>query len=237
MRALRILAVLAAAWAFALSAPARADVGLAIVCSDASVAGKPVVASCPVSSQRYDVPAPALIVRSHPTGGVVAWDDPLKVWKAYGDIPTGGLYEVCATDVPRGFVMGSGSADCTAWTFAAKNTTSGNASVSLSWILPTATVDGAPLTGASALTGVQIFVSTSPIADNSTLAPAMTLGTGATASVYGLTVPDGATVYVRAKAVNAAGAGAFSEQASKTIALPARVPGVPTNLTIVVTLL
>lgn len=92
-----------------------------------------------------------------------------------------------------------------------------------------------PLTGAYALTGVQLFVSTSPILDDSTLEPVASNGT-VTSMVYNQVVPNGTTLYVRVKAVNAFGPSPhFSTQASKLILVEAP-PGEPTNVTLELTI-
>lgn len=110
--------------------------------------------------------------------------------------------------------------------------------IKMSWTLPTTgcTVgvtpcDNKPLTGADALTSVQVFVSTSPIADASTMAPTLTLGPGATTGTATISAVNGATLYGRIKACTAAKCGGFSAQVSQTVKLDIQ-PGVPTNVTI-----
>lgn len=111
-------------------------------------------------------------------------------------------------------------------------------SAKFTWALPTTgcTVgvtpcDNAPLTGADALTSIQVFVSTSPIADTSTLTPALTLGGGVTTGTATLNVTNGQTLYGRVKACNAKGCSGFSVQVSKVVKLDV-VPNVPTSVTI-----
>ena len=111
----------------------------------------------------------------------------------------------------------------------------------LSWQLPTTgcTVgvtpcDNSPLTGTSALTAVNVYISTSPIPDNSTMAPTLALGPAVTTATHTMQVTNGATLYARVRAINSAGASGFSNQVSKLITLPV-TPGVPTSVTITLT--
>jgi hypothetical protein len=118
------------------------------------------------------------------------------------------------------------------------------AAATYKWTLPTTgctqsvtPCDNKPLTGADALTGVEVYVSTSPIADNSTMAPTFTLAADTLTKSYTGSVPNGATVYARFKAVNANGKSAFSTQLSKVITVTTPppgpvIPGVPTNVTV-----
>lgn len=105
----------------------------------------------------------------------------------------------------------------------------------ISWRLPTTSIDGVPLTGANALTAVEVYVATSPIADSATLAPVITLGPGVTTTNYTTAVTNGQTLYVRLKAVSGSQKSVFSNQATKLITL-STVPGVPTNVTITLTI-
>lgn len=108
------------------------------------------------------------------------------------------------------------------------------------WTLPTVgcttgvvPCDNLPLTGAAALTGVEVYISTSSISDNSMMAPTLVLAAGATTTAYSTTVTNGSTLYARFRAVNANGKGPFSLQVSKLISLPV-LPGVPTNITVTI---
>lgn len=93
-----------------------------------------------------------------------------------------------------------------------------------------------PLTEQYAMTGVQLFISQSPIADNSTMAPTVTLPPGTTTYDYTATVPNGTTLYVRTKAVNQFGASpTFSNQDSKLVLVPAK-PMAPSNVTVTLTI-
>lgn len=105
--------------------------------------------------------------------------------------------------------------------------------IQLSWTNPTTSVDGVPLTGPYALTGIEIHWSTSPIADSDTnRSPQVTLGVVAT-TTQTINATNGSTLYFRARAVRGAEKSAYSNQASKQIAL-STVPLPPTNLNIVI---
>lgn len=113
-------------------------------------------------------------------------------------------------------------------------------SLHVTWTLPTTgcttgttPCDNVPLTGGDALTGVDVYVSTSPIPDNFSGAPTVPLSPTAQTTDVTLTVVNGSTLYVRLKARNAHGASAFSAQVSKLVQLPV-LPNAPT--TVVITL-
>lgn len=103
----------------------------------------------------------------------------------------------------------------------------------LSWVLPTQTVGGQPLTGPLALTGVNVFVSQAPIADAAILLPAAKLPPTATAYTYRGDVPNGATLYFRVQAENMGGASAYSPTVTRAVKVD--VPGAPTGTKVTVT--
>lgn len=115
----------------------------------------------------------------------------------------------------------------------------------VSWVLPTeteclepapATCTRLPLTGELALSAIELYVSQSPIADTSVLTPTAVLAGNATTALYTATVPAGATLYVRTKARNANGTSKYSVQISKVVTIPNVAPGVPTNVSITITI-
>lgn len=108
-----------------------------------------------------------------------------------------------------------------------------SAEARLSWVLPTTATDGTPLTGANALTKLQVFAATAPIADTSAAAPTAELSGTATTWTYTTTVPNGSTLYFRVKACNAAACGPFSNEANKLVKIV--IPGAATGLTVTVT--
>lgn len=108
--------------------------------------------------------------------------------------------------------------------------------LSLSWQLPTHSVDGLPLTGSAELTEVRVYLSTSPI--DSPRPATITLGPGETSVEHTMAVTNGQTIYARVRACNRSSANVlqcsdYSEQASKHIVLDT-TPGVPTEVTIVI---
>lgn len=116
-------------------------------------------------------------------------------------------------------------------------------SLSLRWVLPTTgclvgvtpAVCDRPLTGDAALQAVHVWISTSPIPDTPTGAPTLTLAAGATTATHTMQVANGATLYARVSARNAAGDSPLSAQVSKVVTVQVR-PGVPTSVTIELTI-
>lgn len=102
----------------------------------------------------------------------------------------------------------------------------------VSWTLPTMTADGSPLTGGNALTAVQVFASSTAIADGSTVQPTATLAPTAATWTYTTTAPNGSTLYFRAKACNVGGCSPFSNQATKAVTVS--VPGAPAGVAVTV---
>lgn len=109
------------------------------------------------------------------------------------------------------------------------------ASAAMTWALPldgctvgVATCDHASLSG-HPITGIEVFISTSPIPDNPTAAATIKLSSTSTTASYTTTVANGSTLYARVRAVGDT-AGGLSAQASKLISLNV-APGVPTSVT------
>lgn len=108
------------------------------------------------------------------------------------------------------------------------------ATATINWTAPTVAIDGSALTGAQAITNYQVWVSTSTIPSTTTAQPTATIAGTATTTTQTITASPGATIFARVKACNSAGCSDFSAEASK--ALPISVPGVPTTVTITVSL-
>ena len=107
-------------------------------------------------------------------------------------------------------------------------------SATLTWTNPTTSVDGVPLTGANALTGIEVHWATAPIADTDlTRAAQVTLTGTAQTTQQTIQVTNGSTLYFRVRAVRGTEKSAFSNQASKLIQL-STVPGMPTTLTVTI---
>lgn len=108
------------------------------------------------------------------------------------------------------------------------------ATATVAWTAPTAAVDGSPLTGAQAITSYQVWVSTVSITTTTTAPPTATITGTATTTTQTITANPGATIFARVKACNSAGCSDFSAESSK--ALPVTVPGIPTTVTVTVSL-
>jgi hypothetical protein len=102
--------------------------------------------------------------------------------------------------------------------------------VDLTWTNPTTSIDGVPLTGANALTGIEVHWATAPIADTDlTRAAQITLPPTAQTTQQTIQVANGSTLYFRLRSVRGTEKSAFSNQASKLIQL-STVPKPPENL-------
>lgn len=106
------------------------------------------------------------------------------------------------------------------------------ASAQVTWTLPTLTTDGKPLTGADALTKLQVFASPATIPDSTSATPTAELGPTATSYAYTTIVPNGTTLYFRLRACIQQ-CGALSNEASKLIRVA--IPGVATGVSVTVT--
>jgi len=115
--------------------------------------------------------------------------------------------------------------------------------LTLRWTLPTTgclvgvepPVCDLPLTGNAQLQAVHVWIDTSPIPDQPTGAPTLTLAAGETTTQHTMQVQNGQTLYARVSARNAAGDSPLSNQVSKQIVLDV-LPGVPTDVTIELTI-
>lgn len=108
------------------------------------------------------------------------------------------------------------------------------ASLTVSWVLPTTGAGNVPLTGSNAITNVQVFVSTSPIPNNSAGAPLVVLSATSTTTTQTVTASPGQTLYARIKVCNQWGCSAYSAEASKVV--PGPTPNIPTDVTITITI-
>lgn len=113
--------------------------------------------------------------------------------------------------------------------------------VNISYTLPTQTclyVNGVrtadpctPLTGADALTGIEVYFSLSPIADDAALAPVATLPPASTTYQSTFTAGNGDKVYVRLKAKTASASSIFSGQVFKDVVVQT-IPNAPVLISI-----
>jgi len=108
--------------------------------------------------------------------------------------------------------------------------------VRVSWVNPTTTTAGGPLTGADALTKFQFYIGTTPLTTLPATPTTEVLAVSPLQTTYTFTAASGDTVYVRMTACNAAGCSAASNQASATVPFPAAAPGTPQTVTITVTI-
>lgn len=111
-----------------------------------------------------------------------------------------------------------------------------SASANISWTPPVNDSNGNPLAGsANAVTSYNVYASTSPL----TAVPATTLATvTAPATTVSGSVPAtvGATLYVYVTSCNVNGCSGLSVAGTKVVTAPAAPPGVPTNVTITLTI-
>lgn len=105
------------------------------------------------------------------------------------------------------------------------------AEANVTWTLPTTDTLGQPLTGDRALTKVQLYVSTSPIADDTTVTP-IELPPGATTYTYEQSVPNGSTLYFRVRACNAMCSALSEDTPQSRKQIRVSVPNVPTGVTV-----
>lgn len=110
-----------------------------------------------------------------------------------------------------------------------------SASIALNWTAPTTDTTGAQLAGATAVTSYRVWVSTTTLA-NAALppAPTATLTATSTTSTQTLSAPAGGTIYAVIEACNQYGCSPPSNQVSQVV--PGPVPGVPTSVTIKITI-
>jgi len=105
------------------------------------------------------------------------------------------------------------------------------AEANISWTLPTTDTLGQPLTGDRALRKVQLYVSTSPITDDTTVTP-IDLPPGATTYVYEQAVPNGSTLYFRLRACNQICSELSEDTPQSRKQIRVSVPNVPTGVTV-----
>lgn len=161
---------------------------------------------------------------------------------AFGTLLATDTLDVCndetvTTDAAYAWPFNAATDPCHSWAVVPASTFTQAAGVAadlnVSWTLPTQNEDGT----VAVLTGVELFVSTSPIADDPVGAPTATFAGDMVQAAYTGSVPVGSTLYVRVRARSAGGVGKLSDQASKLIELPpAPKPGMITNVTITLTI-
>jgi hypothetical protein len=96
---------------------------------------------------------------------------------------------------------------------------------------PVVPCDNVPLTGANALTAVDVWIAKAPIADTDTSAPTLSLAANVTTGTSTFAASDGDTLYVRLKARTANGSSVFSNQGTKLVTVKV-IPNAPIVVTI-----
>ncbi len=104
---------LAAVALLALSLEALPATNLPQVCTNPAEAGKTVLAGCGGSAQTgqiFRTPRDTDLVRVRSDGATSAdWDSPAYIWRAWKDVPLGGYYDTCRSDVPEGSAVAGSS--------------------------------------------------------------------------------------------------------------------------------
>lgn len=113
------------------------------------------------------------------------------------------------------------------------------ATAAVAWIAPVNDSNGNPLSSnpQNALTGYNIYVSSTQLTD--TPAPDLKVAAvpqSATSATTSVSATVGQTLYVYVTAVNAAGQSKLSAPATYVVVAPNATPGIPTNVTIMVTI-
>ena len=105
------------------------------------------------------------------------------------------------------------------------------AEADVQWTLPTTDTLGDPLTGENALQRILLYVSTSPITEDTEITP-IELPPGATNHAYEQAVPNGSTLYFRLRACNAMCSALTEDTPESRKEIRVSVPNVPTGVTV-----
>lgn len=107
------------------------------------------------------------------------------------------------------------------------------ASVTLNWSLPATAADGSALTGTQALTKCGVWLSSQTIPATTTANPTAEVTPAGTTTTQSFTIAKGGTIFARVACANSQGYGALANEVTKVV--PVSAPGVPTNVTITIT--
>lgn len=111
------------------------------------------------------------------------------------------------------------------------------ASAAVSWVAPVNDANGLPLAGSpNAVTSYNVYGSTTPLTAVPTGAPLAVVTAPSTSGTTSMTAPVGSTLYLYVTACNAVGCSGLSAPGTKVVTAPAALPGVPTSVTITVTI-
>jgi hypothetical protein len=118
----------------------------------------------------------------------------------------------------------------------AATATTVQASANVTWTPPTTDSNGVALSAAEAITSYAVYANTSPLTAVPTTAPLATVTAPSTSVSGSAPAPVGATLYVYVVACNAIGCGGLSVAGTKVVSQVNAPPGVPTNVTITLTI-
>lgn len=112
-----------------------------------------------------------------------------------------------------------------------------SASAAVSWVAPVNDANGLPLAGSpNAVTSYNVYGSTTPLTAVPTTAPLAVVTAPSTSGTASMTASVGSTLYLYVTACNAAGCSGLSNPGTKLVTAPPALPGVPTSVTITVTI-
>lgn len=111
------------------------------------------------------------------------------------------------------------------------------ASAAVSWVAPVNDLNGVPLAGSpNAVTSYNVYLSATPLTATPTGTPTAVVTAPSTTVMSSMQIANGATLYAYVTACNANGCSVLSTPGSKVVSIPAVVPGVPTTVTVTVTI-
>lgn len=108
--------------------------------------------------------------------------------------------------------------------------------LTLTWVLPTHSTPATgsvPLTGANALTRIDVFISTVLIPDSPTELPTLTLTGSTITGSHTMQVPNGSVLHARIRACNASGCSILTNEVTALVQVDP-IPNPPTTITITV---
>lgn len=105
-----------------------------------------------------------------------------------------------------------------------------------SWVAPTTDANGFPLAGSpNVITSYNVYASTTPLTAVPTGTPLATVTAPTTTVTGSYTATVGQTLYMYVTACNVAGCSGLSPPGTKLVTIPGAPPGVPTSVTITIT--
>lgn len=111
------------------------------------------------------------------------------------------------------------------------------ASANIAWVAPVNDSNGIPLAGSpNAVVGYNVFASTTPLTSVPTTSPLASVQAPATTVTGSIQAHVGDTLYVYVTACSATGCSGLSAAGTTAITIPGAAPGVPTSVTVKVTI-